>query len=884
MADAETTGSSTSAFVSALILYGIVGCVLFLLFTITRPKQPLVYQPKTIDTPNRSKDEQPPEVPGGPLAWASELWSRPQTFFLQYAGVDGYLYTRYVGIFCSVSFLGALVLLPVLLPVNATNGSDNDGFDLLSFANVTNNKRYYAHAFLSWFFFGLIIWIIYKELIFYTSLRHSIQTTPLYDGLLSSRTVLITDIPKDLYEESKLKEIFPHTSRIWYLRDNTELTLLVKQRDKLHSKYEATLNNVVRSSTKYHRKLVKKGKPIPESPEGLVQKQPTHRLGKIPFIGKKVETIEYSIEHLPELNEKITQLQADPDTKRKVGSVFMEFPSQLEAQRAYQSIPYHKMFKGDRAIGVAPTDIIWKNLALSRTSRTIKRVLANAFLTAMIIFWAIPVAIVGMISNITFLTEKIPFLSFINNCPDVLLGLITGILPTVALAILMALVPVVIKQAGKISGLPTLQAVDLYCQSWYYGFQVVQVFLVVTLASSASSTVTAIIDDPSSAMTLLAENLPKASNFYIAFFLLQGLYTPAFTILQAVPLLLTHALSFLLNTPRKKWNKTFNLAAPSFGVIYPPLQLLVVLYACYAMIAPIILIFSTLALALSYVVNLYLFTYVKGNGVADQRGRNYPKALLQTFVALYLAEICVLGLFIMAKTWGPIALEAIMLAVTVAAHIFLKHKFCSLYDIVPVSAILEARGDSLATYPKDHGLKEIEDTGKNYISDNSNYDDLDGYYSNKESTKTRSKKEGTPIQNNSISSRNDSFDQDRINQEQDIGQIAKDFKAAPKNVIQRFTNPSEGYSFNVIRAKLPTVLNKEPAYHPDFLETAYYDRAFASKEGAIWIPKDTHGVSTCEIEKAFGKVFISDQGAELNEEGKLNVTGNPPDFEVVIKV
>jgi len=54
-------------------------------------------------------------------------------------------------------------------------------------------------------------------------------------------------------------------------------------------------------------------------------------------------------------------------------------------------------------------------------------------------------------------------------------------------------------------------------------FQVIQVFLITTFASGAAAVVTKIIDDPGSATTLLAENLPKASNFYISYFIVQGL-------------------------------------------------------------------------------------------------------------------------------------------------------------------------------------------------------------------------------------------------------------------------------------------------------------------------------------------------------------------------
>lgn len=69
---------------------------------------------------------------------------------------------------------------------------------------------------------------------------------------------------------------------------------------------------------------------------------------------------------------------------------------------------------------------------------------------------------------------------------------------------------------------PTTGSVALRVQSWYFPFQVIQVFLVTTFASGASSVASQIVQNPSSAVTLLAKNLPKASNFYIAYFILFG--------------------------------------------------------------------------------------------------------------------------------------------------------------------------------------------------------------------------------------------------------------------------------------------------------------------------------------------------------------------------
>jgi uncharacterized membrane protein len=53
------------------------------------------------------------------------------------------------------------------------------------------------------------------------------------------------------------------------------------------------------------------------------------------------------------------------------------------------------------------------------------------------------VAFVGVVSQINYLTEQFPWLGWINDIPSVILGVVTGLLPVVMLAILMALVPIV---------------------------------------------------------------------------------------------------------------------------------------------------------------------------------------------------------------------------------------------------------------------------------------------------------------------------------------------------------------------------------------------------------------------------------------------------------
>lgn len=44
---------------------------------------------------------------------------------------------------------------PVLFPINITGGGGQKELDMLSFSNVVDKNRYYAHVGLAWIFFGM---------------------------------------------------------------------------------------------------------------------------------------------------------------------------------------------------------------------------------------------------------------------------------------------------------------------------------------------------------------------------------------------------------------------------------------------------------------------------------------------------------------------------------------------------------------------------------------------------------------------------------------------------------------------------------------------------------------------------------------------------------
>jgi hypothetical protein len=118
----------------------------------------------------------------------------------------------------------------------------------------------------------------------------------------------------------------------------------------------------------------------------------------------------------------------------------------------------------------------------------------------------------------------------------------------------------------------------LFTQNAYFVFQVVQVFLVVTIGAAASSVVQQIINNPTGITQLLATRLPTASNFYISYFIVQGLTVSSGVLSQVVGFIIfTLLYKFLSGTPRSLYTKWSNLSAISWGSTLPVFTMIAVI-------------------------------------------------------------------------------------------------------------------------------------------------------------------------------------------------------------------------------------------------------------------------------------------------------------------
>merc|ERR1711881_700615 len=148
---------------------------------------------------------------------------------------------------------------------------------------------------------------------------------------------------------------------------------------------------------------------------------------------------------------------------------------------------------------------------------------------------------------------------------------------------------------------------------------------------------------------------------------------------------------FLASTPRKMYNKWAGLSAISWGSTLPVFTNIAVIGITYSCIAPLVLGFATIGMSLFYLAFRYNILFVTDSQI-DTKGLIYPRALQQLLTGVYLAEICLIGLFAINTTVGPLILMIIFLVFTVLVHFSMNAALGPLLYSLPKS--LEAEEES----------------------------------------------------------------------------------------------------------------------------------------------------------------------------------------------
>jgi hypothetical protein len=422
---------------------------------------------------------------------------------------------------------------------------------------------------------------------------------------------------------------------------------------------------------------------------------------------------------------------------------------------------------------------------------------------------------------------------------------------------------------AKKTGAVTLQEAELKTQNWYFTFQVIQVFLVTTFTSGAAAVVTSIIQTPTSAPLLLAKNLPKASNFYISYFILNGLVMASRTLFNAFALFMFNVVGRTRDkTPRQKYKRYIKLSGVKWGSQYPKWTNLGVIgmsFSClpcdngyyltytaiaYSCIAPLVLGFATIGFVLIYFAARYNSFFTQTTTI-NSNGQAYGRALQQLMVGVYLSEFCLIGLFALktgssAASSGPLVLMVLLLIATVLYQNIVRKALQPLTRTLPITLLADMERQPDAERGMNGGNTRSSDRIHEYHAQPNDLTNTNSHSTGQLSTHHASESYGRKH----------------------------------GSIIHRFFNPDKDTSHSILASFFQSWTHFQPLqYSSNIAQDAYLNPAVSNETPVLWIVKDEMGISAHEIAESSRIIRIRDDGAHFDEKGNIrwdfNIRGAP---------
>eukprot|EP00903_Cladosiphon_okamuranus_P008738 g8370.t1 len=208
-----------------------------------------------------------------------------------------------------------------------------------------------------------------------------------------------------------------------------------------------------------------------------------------------------------------------------------------------------------------PRDVYWPNAIVTRRQHTARRVCVEVFLGVLMLLFPVLVTMLSFVFSAENLMHRSEVVSNLCRRSSLFQSMIELIQP-MSIITVMAALPVLLRWVGHFEGNLAESWIQMQTLSRYFTFQVLNVFLVTTVAGFAVEILTQqlhaqivkrLVDDPSVLFTLLGETLPKVCGFFCDYVIIRAFTGMSMELVRAYTLL--SALVAMV-TKKKKWGRS----------------------------------------------------------------------------------------------------------------------------------------------------------------------------------------------------------------------------------------------------------------------------------------------------------------------------------------
>lgn len=662
------------------------------------------------------------------------------------------------------------------------------------------------------------------------------------------------------------------------------------------------------------------GTPTEEWEKWLKRKdRPTHRVAKaswaqfmafLPFISNKVDTIDWCRKELARLNMEIEEDQKHPERYPLMSSAFIQFNHQVAAHMACQSLIHHiPKQMAPRDVEISPKDVIWNNMAINWWQQWARATVVTGIVIGMLILWAVPVAFTASLGQLDSLVQRFHWMSFLESSEGLrqVAQVIVGVLPAALLGLLLVLVPLILGFLAEFKGAKTGSQKTEFVQLYFFFFLFFQVFLIVSITSFFVASVDTLfanlaqLSDINAILNLLADNLPKAANYFFSYMILQSLSTSSGTLLQIGALLTWYILARMLDsTARSKWSRNTKLSEIKWGSFFPVYTNFACIALVYSVIAPLISIFAIITFSLLWVAQRYSMLYVKRFD-HDTGGVLYPRAINQTFTGLYVMELALAGLFFIVRdengnnacsAQGTIMIVTIIL--TIIYQVLLNRSFGPLFRYLPITYEDEAciRDEAFSrAQAKRLGLDDDESyqdepDDENADMPGSRDDDIELQKMDAAAAARQGGARFAPL--NAVKKVGTWAQRDggRALRTLTLQNKRRSHGAAEyrRMLREKDTESQRAIGDALFGGYHDEIEDLTPEERDALVRYAFQHEALRARRPTVWIPRDDLGVSDGEVRRTRELsefVWISNEGTALDSKVRVVYGRAPPDFSEV---
>ncbi|CAN1766635.1 CSC1-like protein ERD4 [Linum perenne] len=634
-----------SSFLTSLGTSFTIFLILMLLFAwlSRRPSNTVIYYPNRILKGMDPLEAGSTSASRNPFSWIREAVSSTEQDVITMSGVDTAVYFVFLATVLGIFAVSGLLLLPILLPVamtdnNLTKGKSDvsnntfDDLDKLSMGNITEKSpRLWAFLFAT-YWVSLVTYVFLWKAYHHVAGLRAAALMSLKAVKPEQYAVLVRDIPPPTsgmsmkeHVDSYFKAIHPDTFyRSMIVTDNKKVNKIYQDLEKYKKKLDRAEAVFAKSKDK--------------QPEGV---RPTNKTGFMGIFGKKVDSIEYFNGQINELVSKLEAEQKSTLTEKHQSSAFVFFTSRIATSAAAQSLHAQMANKWTVTDAPEPRQVLWTNLNMKFFMRQIRKYIVYFVVALTILFYMIPIGLISAFTTLGNLIKYLPFLKPVLKIA-IIRTVLEAFLPQIALLVFLAMLPKLLLFLSKAEGIPSESHAIRAASGKYFYFNVLNVFIGVTVGNTLFNTFKDIEKDPNSAIDILASSLPGSATFFLTYVALKFFVGYGLELSRIIPLIIFHLKKKFVCKSEAEVKEAWIPGDLGYVTRIPGDMLIVTLVFCYSAIAPLIIPFGMLYFGLGWLLlrNQALKVYVPKY---ESYGRMWPHIHTRIVASLLLYQVLMFG-------------------------------------------------------------------------------------------------------------------------------------------------------------------------------------------------------------------------------------------------